>query len=305
MFPLNTHQQTIKAVGPVFRSWQTIDDAQRTGLAPHPWEIPVAILSLEDQRERRRLLCERGLPREWVEGHWPATDLRRQESKTLKAMLSRDGYSYHPDWPPSVTGCALSHGKVAEWQVLLNRPLMLVLEDDVIPASADYLDSLATVARLLLPSASAGESFICHLGVRPEQMSATYSRVVKTSQLADDRSLLRLCIDPRSTIWRAHAYLISLAAARKSSRKNMQLKLVADDWCARAAQGFFDRLYLATPRVFLQDELVRSTLDHTKDGNTEDRQLSTSNFGLRVTSSLAFRARMIGAKLLSKLPVSI
>lgn len=288
--------------GVEFVSWRNIDERS---LSPAS-QIPVAILSLDDQTDRRHRLCQRGILADWVLNHWRATDLRHMGSVELHETLGREGYRFDPTWPSSVIGCAVSHGKAAEWQVRARRPLMLVLEDDAVPAVADYLKRLAALANTLLPAAQAGEAFVCHLGARPEQLREAYSRPVALGGYANDQEWsLRLHIDPRPTLWRAHAYLISLAAAQNSARRDVQLLAVADDWCARREQSFFDRLYVFTPRLFLQDEDVTSTLDHSLDAITQTHNVKRHGFLERVRASLTFRSRMALARVLSRIPTSI
>lgn len=269
-----------------------------------PRHIPVAIVSLEDQHARRLRLSERGIPEQWVTNYWPGTDLRPFSHADLRATLEGDGYTLNPLMQSSVIGCSLSHGRIAEWQATRGCPLMLVLEDDVIPASQDFLPSLREVVDALLPAAIKGESFVCHLGVRPEQMAETYSRLVNTSSNLRAHRSIMLNVDPRPTIWRSHVYLISLGAAKKSSRRSLYLLTTADDWCARAQLGFFKRLYIVSPRLFLQDEAATSTIDHSLDQVTQS-YTARNNIRKKILSSILFRTQIATARLCSKIPVSL
>ena len=288
-----------------FRSWQSAKWNPAVHRGANESDIPVAILSLVDQSERRRLLQERGVPEEWVREYFPAIDLRSATFEELNEILTSTGYDYNPGWPSSVLGCAVTHGKAAEWQLAARWPLMLVLEDDAVPASSDYCQQLASIAELLMPSALSGAAFTCHLGVRPEQLVNTLTRSVITTRQRCKVVSMRLQSDPRPTIWRAHAYLISLGAARQSARRDKQLLAVADDWTARASLKFYDRLYIATPRLFQQDEDAASTLDHTQDALTLQHSANEQGLTQRALSSLLFRSRMLKANILRFIPVSL
>lgn len=287
-----------------FHSWSEINEQPKPEILLDTVRIPVAIISLADQHDRRQKLSERGIPTGWINNYWPGTDLRQASDEDLAIKLGRDGYAFDPRWPSSVIGCALSHGQVAEWLVREGYPLMLVLEDDAVPASLDFLQSLRDLADSLLPAALAGDSFICHLGARPEQMRVTYTRSVKTKTEFKGPCSLRLNVDPRPTLWRAHAYLISLNAAKNSARRHLQLLTVADDWCARAEKGFFKKLYVVTPAVFLQDEVATSTLDHSFDEITHSHGGSHGIFK-RIHFSIRFRVRLASAKMWSRKAVSL
>ena len=54
--------------------------------------LPVAVNSIDDQLERRRLLIEIGLPPKWLPPYCPATDLRAANFDELCAWVDVQAY---------------------------------------------------------------------------------------------------------------------------------------------------------------------------------------------------------------------
>lgn len=90
----------------------------------------------------------------------------------------------------AVVGCATSHRRLAQWLAASEFPMLLVLEDDVVPCSNDPTGSVLDIAVRLLPAALRGESFVCHLGTRLEQLNQSLRRPLKSSaSTRNDRRL--------------------------------------------------------------------------------------------------------------------
>jgi hypothetical protein len=265
--------------------------------------IPVAILSLANAEVRRqRLLC-RGLPYGWVNGYWPATDMRHATSATIQACFAGSAWP-RPDplWPAPVVGCALSHGEAARWQASHQLPLMLVLEDDVIPASPDWQTSLLQALKLLLKPARQGSAFVCHLGPRPEQLQHTITRPLAATRSWHRPSRLSLITDPRPTLWRGHAYLISWAAACRTGLPHNQLAAVADDWHRRTQLRLVDRVYVRNAPLFLQDEQTPSNLVPLAPSVFQGPLRSAVPPLSRLQQSARYRLMMLLAQLTKPLP---
>lgn len=207
-----------------------------------------------------------------------------------------------PLWPASVVGCALSHSQAALWQAQRHLPLLLVLEDDVIPDSANWQESLQHIVRLLLKPACQGSAFVCHLGPRPEQLSQTFRRPLITTRRWPASERLSLVTDPRPTLWRGHAYLISWAAACRSGLPSNQLAAVADDWHRRLQLRFVDRVYVRNAALFLQDELTPSTLVPLLSKAQAVTPCSSGPWFLRLYRSIRFRLQVFLAQLTQSFP---
>ena len=201
-----------------------------------------------------------------------------------------------------MVGCALSHGYAAQWQAQHQLPIMLVLEDDVIPASTNWQDSLLQTVRLLLNPACQGSSFVCHLGPRPEQLQQTIHRPLLASRNWPELERLSLVTDPRPTLWRGHAYLISWAAASRTGLPHNHLAAVADDWHRRSQLGLIDRVYVRDSPLFLQDEQTPSNLvPLVNTPSSQATQLSMLPLA-RLHQALQFRMQMLLSKLTQPLP---
>lgn len=267
------------------------------GRHPDGAVLPVAVISLDDQLQRRRLLIERGIPADWLDPYWPATDLRSAHAGELAAFVDVEAYPHFSGEPlrAAVVGCAASHRQVAHWLAASALPLVLVLEDDVIPTTPEPAEAVREVAELLWPLAVRGDSFVCHLGTRPEQLRHSFCRPLQPSQQALRHRQLLWHIDPRPTIWRAHAYLLSRGAAMRAVARETTMASVADDWVRRRDLGLLDRLYLIHPRLFAQDELLTSTLGVPPQPTSMRRSPGVLR---RALASLHFRTRIQVARVL-------
>jgi hypothetical protein len=220
-------------------------------------EIPVKIISLKDQLGSRLDLIKNGIPAEWIETYFEATDLR---SRTLEAL---EGEAYIPQIEkkigrallPAEIGCAMSHRSASCWLADSKYALALVLEDDVIPQVPDWVEQVTATAAALLTHAERGAAFICHLGARQNQADAALKQCVKWKRswpkAAPD---LFVFTDPERSLWRSHAYLISHAAALRGCRTESKIQTLADDWCERRRRGLIDEIFFTRPILIGQDE---------------------------------------------------
>ena len=144
--------------------------------------------------------------------------------------------------------------------------------------------------------------FVCHLGTRPDQLEQSLRRPLSLSAPLQEARRIWCHIDPRPTVWRAHAYLLSRGAARRIAAREPLMRSVADDWIRRRDLGLIKRLYLIDPRIFGQDETLTSTL------GVPPAPLQTPPPGTwlqRGPASLRFRSRMLAAKLLHQHPYQL
>jgi hypothetical protein len=266
--------------------------------------LPVAVISLPDQVERRRLLIERGVPGVWVDPYWSATDLRAATSDQLAPFVDVQAYPQFSFEPlrAAVVGCATSHRLLAHWLAASGFPLLLVLEDDVLPSTADPSNAVLEMANHLWPAAVRGDSFVCHLGTRPEQLDQSLRRPLKHSAFTRNQRRLWWHIDPRPTIWRAHAYLLSRGAALRTVMNEPRMLSVADDWIRRRNLGLIDRLYLVDPCIFRQDETLTSTLGIPPLPLPDPPSGSLFQRG---AASLRYRSRKVLAQILHQRPFEL
>lgn len=277
--------------------------AQAASSAAEP-VLPVAVISLSDQGHRRRLLIERGLPAGWLEPYWSATDLRTADVDELARFVDVQAYpKFSGEFlRAAVVGCATSHRRLAQWLAATDFPLLLVLEDDVVLSVADPSSAVLAIASQLWPAALRGDSFVCHLGTRPEQLDQSLRRPLKTSASWGVDQRLWLHIDPRPTVWRAHAYLLSRGAAQRTVKRESRMLTVADDWIRRRDLGLIDRLYLTDPGIFRQDDYLTSTLGIPPAPLPVQ---PTGNWLHRVAASLRFRSRKLVAQLHHQRPFQL
>lgn len=264
--------------------------------------LPVAVISLADQQERRQLLINRGLPSGWLDPSWPATDLRFAETEHLASLIDSEVYREVTGEliKGGIVGCAASHHRLATWFSKTNLPLLLVLEDDVIPCASNFPDMISLIASQFLGKAKQGDAFIIHLGARPEQLANSILRPVKPAKDCGDNYKLWRHVDPRRTIWRAHAYLLSRGAALRASRRELLMRTVADDWILRRDLGLLRMIYTVDPRIFMQDTFIESTINHQLIDRKD--KFKIQSLRQRLFSSTSFRAQMLLAKILSRLP---
>jgi len=285
-------------------------------------EVPVFVISLDDQEDRRRDLVEAGLPSEWVKRFFPATDLRMCDMG-VAARHANVGeierrfaeLGFRRAIRPAEIGCAMSHRNICQQLVESRHSMALVLEDDVIPRS-DWLPRTRAVAAALLRHANAGARFICHLGVPNSWGEPSLRRGVAWAEaLPVNPPDIFLHTDPRPSLWRSHAYLISAAAALRGTREEKAISTLADDWDERKRRGWIDEVFYTQPQVFGQDDHRPSTM--LPVGNPDDhvprmmhvsfasrlaRALQTGEVAGHMAASVMFRARMTTARLLSRFP---
>lgn len=135
----------------------------RTGMLRD--DTPAIVISLDDQEQRRTDLIARGIPGEWAERYFPAIDLRGTASGALLsyADVARLEAQIGRAVRPAEIGCALSHRAVAGWLTDSPFPMALVLEDDVIPQTEEWLAQVGATSSALLPYAQSGAAFVCPL----------------------------------------------------------------------------------------------------------------------------------------------
>ncbi|WLE98262.1 MAG: glycosyltransferase family 25 protein [Candidatus Electrothrix communis] len=283
--------------------------------------LPVALISLEDQDERRNLLKKNKIPSVWVDNYFKASDCRLAtqfqlssfaDIKTLEKLVERKIL-------PSEIGCALSHRKASDWLAASKFDLLLVLEDDIIPEQSDFEDQLIKIALSFQAIARKGLAFIVHLGASEGQTTHALTRRVwrVTDQRLLARSNIFMHIDPDKTLWRAHAYLISKGAAIQAQELGPKLSMLADDWGEYRKKGILDAIFYCNPKLFKQDQEIPSTIGNYKlRKQYYDTNNATESFGTRIhhammngcfwkqaTSSFFFRFRKLRATLMSKIPV--
>jgi hypothetical protein len=228
--------------------------------------VPVLLISLEDQQERRQDLVKLGVPRAWAEHFWRATDFRGMRYEDIGQFADVAGLEAKLRRPlrPAEVGCALSHRAVCSWLSESEHSLALVLEDDIIPQSAEWLAEITAAAGALVGHADRGAAFICHLGPRHNQTEFALKRKVvwrNGSPPAGTPPLLLHC-DRGRDLWRAHAYLISKAAAARSIKAETVVMTLADDWSERRKRGWIDEIFLAGSVIIGQDEERPSTIGY-------------------------------------------
>lgn len=226
--------------------------------------VPVLLISLDDQQSRRRDLVKLGLPSEWASNYFPAHDMRSSciedvyESADVARLETKIGRPLRP----AEVGCSMSHRSAARWLAASEQPMALVLEDDVVPNTPDWLTLTSAVATALLQHAHEGAAFICHLGARRGQTAVALKRrvILRENQPTTPIPDLFLHTDPKRGLWRAHAYLISAATATRIGREETRIMTLADDWCERRSLGLIDEILYTSPPLIRQDEERPSTI---------------------------------------------
>jgi glycosyl transferase family 25 len=225
--------------------------------------VPVAIISLRDGENRRSRLLAAGLPMEWVEDFFPATDLRTGGRVRIDELSdpNRVVLRYRRRLSPGEVGCALSHKAVYTSFLASRCPLALVLEDDSIP-EVGFLERVTSLAAELMSPAESGKSFVCNVGL---PKSYTQGHVVRPVRLDSRKNgttnQILEHLDPRFDLWRANAYFISRRAAEDILGDEPRVDVVADDWSARRRRGTVKHLLLTEDAVFAQDGETQSTID--------------------------------------------
>lgn len=281
------------------------DDFQ-PGLLPSG--IPVVVISLADQNTRREKLIAHGIPSAWVKDYFPAIDLRGADPDTLHSCADVAEMANFIGRPvrPGEIGCAMSHRAVSGWLASSPFPMALILEDDVVPLDEEWLARVDATTAALLPHARNGAAFICNFGVPQPYFNLVLKRRIawRSGPPSARTPELFLHTDPGPGLWRAHAYLISCAAAGRwgSVRK---IQALADDWNEMRRRGWIDEIFFANPPLFGQDRSQLSTIRPTNDEDLGPpprnrpfltrvaRSLLAGNFVERARSSVIFRCSRI------------
>lgn len=282
--------------------------------------LPIALISLHDQEHRRALLEMRGVPSDLIRNYFPAIDGRAEAFSTHRnqKLLDKLGKRYGRTIQNSELACAQSHQLAALWLARSRFDMMLVLEDDVIPSSADAFEKVMLVA-LSLRLHARKRAWICHLGPKPNQVNKIWSRkVVFASEESVTNPELHLHCDPEKGLWRAHAYLVSRIAAERVLSQEGDVNSLADDFCLLKNLGLLDEIFYCNPRVFRQDEEIESTIGHAfrRSHHQSLEHCGENNRGggigvsqsrpiKRFMASLSYRSRKLAARVLSKVPYRI
>jgi GR25 family glycosyltransferase involved in LPS biosynthesis len=242
-------------------------------------DVPVAIISLSDARGRRNTLRKRGFSPELVNNFWPACDMRVVADAELRNYSQYNDIKaiYNRSPIPAELGCLFSHSQIIRWlseQDIVSQ--VVIFEDDVIPTTRKSLEVLCKLTEFLEPFARDDKPYVCHLGPRPDQWRSVFTRkiVKKNGFSVSDIDLYEL-VDKKSSIWRAHAYVISKKAADRYVEMFSKTGFLADDW-RLIADRTGSKMILAAPPLFTQDEDVVSTIDPGNNRLLID-QLKSSN----------------------------
>lgn len=271
--------------------------------------VPVLLISLHDQHERRQDLVKRGIPEAWTKDYFPAHDMRKscvQDLHDCADVVQLERKIGRPIRPAEV-GCSMSHRAAAWWLAESDEPIALVLEDDVIPDAEDWIALTNTVSTALTDHARVGSAFICHLGARPGQTDPALKRrvILRDHQPLAAMPDLLLHIDPNWGLWRAHAYLISSAAAKRTDKEEVKIMTLADDWCERRSRGFIDRIFYTRPILIRQDEDRSSTIRPANHDDERKKRPSEVAFIVRVFRALRRGIAIMIPRIQSKLPYRI
>ena len=268
--------------------------------------VAVALLSLVDCQTRRLVLHHRGLPSAWVDGYWPAADLRLQPPARFTAFLDSHAawQRYRRPWRGSEVGCALSHRSALQAFLASSARLLLVLEDDIIPTTSQVEEALTLLVTPLLEARP--QALFCHLGPRPEHLDPADLRPLRHGRQGKSASIsltLKLQQNRNRPLWRAHAYLISREAARRCLALELDgLVFLADDWQARRQLGALGLVLVADPPLFLQDDAIPSTQQDPIPG-TVDSPLPQR--WQRLQRLLQTRVLALADRLLRKVPYEL
>lgn len=226
-------------------------------------DIPVAIISLTDAKNRREKLVERGFAPELVNGFWPACDMRGLPDSALKPYRQYSDIKRLYGRPPvsAELGCFFSHSSIVEWlseQTTVSH--VVVFEDDVVPVTTSSFEKLSQLATSISQFASSDEPCIFHLGPRTEQWASALTRRISKDDFQVPGIELFDFVDRKVGLWRAHAYIINKAAAISYKSIVRETGFLADDWHT-IADKTMSRIIVVTPPLFTQDEDVSSTID--------------------------------------------
>jgi len=258
--------------------------------APISPNLPVALISLPEDSDRRLVLRSRGVPESWLANFWPGVDLRCSQPEDLSQIADSERITAQIGRRvrPGELGCAAAHRSVATWLAKSEHQMALVLEDDIDFDKARFLDAVKSISDALIGHASSGSAFICHLGPPKKQITNLIKRRV-VSQKHDSLSEkfgIFLHTDPINKIWRTHAYIISRSAAERQLALEPRIMTLADDWVARRDLGLIDEIFFITPALVKQDEETPSTIGERPSAPPESANLSRSSFATRVLESI-------------------
>lgn len=230
-------------------------------------DVPVAVISLPDATGRRAALVQRGIPADFVNGFWPARDMRDVADPELHSYREyhdiKERYGRAP--VSAELGCFFSHSAVIRWLAEQDKfSQAVVFEDDVVPESSRCLDALRDLAGALAGPADSGAPFICHLGPRPGDWRGAFTRRISIAGSTVPGVNLVDFVDKTAGLWRAHAYIISREAAQRYVEATRRSAFLADDWRFITDQTM-SRMILVTPRLFAQDEEADSTIDPERE----------------------------------------
>lgn len=195
-------------------------------------DVPAAMLSLSVSTERRARQLLGGMPADLVEGYWPSTDLRTASKTALTEYADAEAFSRNIGRPPlpAEIGCAVSHRKAAAHLLAAGAPLMVLFEDDGQPVEPEAWEVLRGILSRLQAPAREGLSFLCHLGVPPRQRPRNINRILKPGKALQGHRWRLRDAGPAPKIWRAHAYVLSRAAAEGIVKTQSPVVTVADDF---------------------------------------------------------------------------
>ncbi len=281
--------------------------------------IPVALISLTEASNRRDVLRGRGVPQAWLQNYWSGIDMRRENYSSLDNYSLRRIIERRTSRTLRVgeVGCALSHLAVQRWLAVSEFPMALVLEDDIVPKTEDWINDLEDIARAFISHAKSGSAFICHLGPPAYVDGGAISRSVRFSGSQPKINIL-LHTDPVRTIWRAQAYFISREAAIRSLKLEQKVMTLADDWCERRRLKLIDEIFFVRPMLIGQDEDIPSQIRPLDHGEGFVPTVSGQPFAIRIVgaikagkflkfarSSIRYRLKNAVARALSYLPYNL
>lgn len=269
--------------------------------------VPVALISLPDMVDRRQKLLEHGVPTEWVANFFKASDMRLESSASALSFVDRQVFRSHYgfDLSSAQVGCALSHRRVAEWLTRSPYRMCLVLEDDIIPRSKEYLTQISSIARAFDAHSRNGAKFIVHFGVEGHW----HQRVIKRKVTGEFPSDLEIYLhtDTSTGLWYTHAYLLSRGAAKSIAQREKRLISNVDDWRYRRELGLIDEIFYTQPPIFSQNAELQSTIALCRQGVEPLKRLSLPQRAIQAIigkralraflNSLVFRWRRIYVRL--------
>lgn len=263
--------------------------------------VPVAVISLADMTRRRDKLLLGNVPAAWVECYFPAADMRRADRRECDGVSDRAKIlgNYRREFSPGEIGCALSHHLVYSQFLYSPYDLALILEDDSLPCN-NGVEQVAHVAASLVAAARDGKSLVCNVGLPELYTQGHIVRAVDLHSASVQEVGLFEHVDPRFSLWRANAYLISRRAARDIVNYEEKVSVLADDWSRRRRDGSVKHLLFPAKPLFFQDQTLGSTIE---EGRSQSHQAPAiyaepnHSIGVRVSHALLHRSRIAIARL--------